>query len=703
MASRLSWVGLVLLAGCPGPSGEPGPAPAGPLPGPVELASAPASNPSAVPESVPSAPGGTDAISRASPPYEAGPSVLASGEVDGAALRKRNTARLQRDLSPVTVLQGSSPSKLGARICEAVVPKVPAEKPILLKPNIGGFDWFKNAEKSGGDDGVEGRITDPEFTRGVIQCLKKRGHTNIIVAEGWGATHKDWERLVKVSGYEAMTREEGVPLVALDDDGVFDVEGDKPGAPVKISGMETTKVPTLLVPKLLAEVLDHGMFISLPKVKCHRFGVVSIALKGVQGTIMYSDASPVFRQKWRTHKELGKYLDAQKKGLPEDRDAYIKSLEVFAERIVDVFLVETPDVVLADASPAMSGDGFQALYPSAELVAIGGTNPVLVDRVGAQLLGLWENAALGKELGGHQTSPLITAAAKRLGLDLSVVEVTGDGASLLESPRRANYKAMAPFTITTAGGGTVKVVASTPAASTAPASPAPAKAAAKEASKEAARPTTSRDGKPLAYAATLGADTITLDGKGDDAAWSRAPEVAWETDYSGTSTGITTRARFLWSKDALYALFTLEATDLHTDLSFPVEVEREALFKEDCVELFLSPDPSRPKRYFEVELGPHGHWFDIDVDREARKSNTAWNSEAQIATTRDATKRRAVIEVALRARDLVAALVPGAKLPMGLYRMEGKSPRKYLAWSPPKTPKPNFHVPEAFGTLLLDF
>jgi hypothetical protein len=56
----------------------------------------------------------------------------------------------------------------------------------------------------------------------------------------------------------------------------------------------------------------------------------------------------------------------------------------------------------------------------------------------------------------------------------------------------------------------------------------------------------------------------------------------------------------------------------------------------------------------------------------------------------------------LRAPDLVSALKPGAKLPFALYRMEGKSPRHYLAWSPTKTPKPNFHVPDAFGTLVVE-
>ena len=64
----------------------------------------------------------------------------------------------------------------------------------------------------------------------------------ITIAEGWGAKHADWERLVRVSGYAAMAREEGVPLVAMDDDGTFDVEGDTPGKPLLLRGMERTDV-----------------------------------------------------------------------------------------------------------------------------------------------------------------------------------------------------------------------------------------------------------------------------------------------------------------------------------------------------------------------------------------------------------------------------------------------------------------------------
>ena len=42
------------------------------------------------------------------------------------------------------------------------------------------------------------------------------------------------------------------------------------------------------------------------------------------------------------------------------------------------------------------------------------------------------------------------------------------------------------------------------------------------------------------------------------------------------------------------------------DASRPKDVERERLYEEDCVELFLTPDPASPKHYYEVELGPFG-------------------------------------------------------------------------------------------------
>ncbi len=624
-----------------------------------------------------------DVMTHASPvtTEDAGAPVMAGGAVDGAALRARNRARIATDKTPVVVLQSKDPHPardLGQRLCDAVVPKRPPATPILLKPNMGGFDWFKDPATHDGDDGVRGLTTDPEFVRGVIRCLKARGHDHITIAEGWGATHKDWVKLVDVTGYAQMAREEHVPLVAMDDDGVFDVEGEQPGKALGIHGMESTHVPTLLMPKLLADTLAHGLFISLPKIKAHRFAVFSLSIKGMQGTVMMSDKAPAFHNKWRMHRELNPWLDAQKKG-HEDRAAYVAAIETFAERIADVLEVEAPDVVLAEGAPAEGGDGFEKLWPSAERFAVGGTNPILVDRVGAQLLGLWDNKDLARELAGHATSPLLETAAKRFGVDIASPAVIGDGAALLASPRPVHFIGMASFAIHSTASPAAGPV-------------------------HAAQPTTPTAERPVVHAANLGGETIVVDGRALDAAWARATPVTWDTDYAGNATGIATHVRFMHSPAGLFGLWELEGAALDdTDLTRSPEVSRPKLYEEDCVELFFTPDPKRPRHYFETELGPFGHFFDVAVDRDAHTSDTKWSSGVTVRATQDKAAHRATIEAELVSTEyLPPFVVPGARLPIGLYRMEGKTPRRYLAFSPPRTERPDFHVPEAFGTLIVD-
>lgn len=629
-------------------------APAGPL-----VAS------SATVDVVPS--GSADVVSGASEAYT-GPAVLTEGKLDGAALRARNVARLKEDVSPVVALTGTDAVALGKELCDKIVPKRSAATPVLLKPNIGGFDSIKDPAKSAGDDGVRGRITNPEFVRGVIRCLKARGHTKITVADGWGGGHSYWQKLVDVSGYAKMAQQEGVPLVCMCDDGVFDATGDRPGKPFAVTGMERTNVPSLLLPKVLAEHLSGGLFIEIPKLKAHRFSVVSLGIKNMQGVVMTSQASPAHRQKWRMHAELNDYLKGKTAG-NEDRALYVSAIEKFAKRMVDVVEVAAPDVVLLDGTPAMQGDGFQKMVPISPWVAIGGTNVVRVDQAGAMLLGAWKNQKLALALRGHETSPLITEAAKRFGVDFATTKIEGSGAATVQEPRGFAFKAMAPFEL--AGG--------TPSPSPAPSS-----------------------GAREAHAASLGSDTITLDGSLDDAAWSRATPISFDTDYKGRSTGITTKARFVWSASAFYAGFEVEGTAFAVDTSHPTDRDRARLYEEDCVELFIGPDPAQRTRYFEIEVGPFGHFLDLAIDRPAKREDVGWNSGLKVGVKRDPAARRAVIEISLNNGDITKALVQGAKLPFAVYRMEGKVDRKHLAWSPTLTDKPSFHVPERFGTLVLD-
>jgi len=651
VAIDLRLISLALVA-CG--SSESPPSPTGgsaPPPSRVEIGSGSASHPAA-----------HDATTTASPHHTDGPAIVVGdrAQVDGAALRAKHRARLAADTSPVTLLTGGTARELGERLCNAVVPKRPAATPVLIKPNMSGFNWFKSKPD---DNGVSGRTTDPEFVRGIVRCLAARGHTKITIADGFTGKPKDWDRLTKVSGYAELARQEHVALVALDDDGVFDRGEAAPGKPLAISGIDKSSVPTLLMPKLLAEHLDHGLYISAPKLKTHRYAVFSLAIKGSQGTVMYSDASPAYHQKWRSHKEL----------VTKPRDAYVRSLEKFAERMADVLELEAPDVVLAEGAPAMSGDGFDKLVPIAEPVAIGGTNPVLVDRVGAEFLGLWDNAELAGELGGHRTSPLLEVAARRFGIDLAKPKLAGDGAKLLATPRTPYLIGMAGFEI-----------GARPQAPTAPAG-------------EVVDPAT----LPRALHAKPVTTAPVIDGELDDA-WATAPALTFATDWAGRAMPTGTTVRALWSRGGLYLLFELDHHVEHTDHARPVG-ERVDLYEENCVEVFVAPDPANRDRYYEIEVGPFGHFFDVAVDRKAKpRSDPAWSAGLSIGTTRDDAHQRAVIEVAITAPELRAALVGGAALPLGLYRMEGSSPRQYLAAFPTRTPTPSFHVPSAFGTLVLD-
>ena len=341
-------------------------------------------------------------------PEDAEAPVEVSGAVDANALRARNRARIAADRSPVVVLQGTGARAafdLGQRSREAVVRRHKlAGTPFLLKPNLGGFDWFKDADRTGGDDGMRGRTTDPEFVRGVVRCLRARSHEHVTIAEGWGATHKDWEKLVQVSGYARMAREEkGSARRARRRRRPSTCRATSRCKPLGVRGMEATHVPTLLVPKLLADTLGHGVSHLAAQDQGAQGTPSSLSVKGMQGTIMTSDKAPAFHNKWRTHRELVPWMKKQSQG-KEDRAEYVASLEKFADRIADVLEVEAPDVVLAEGAPMMGGDGFEKLWPSAEKVAVGGTNPILVDRVGAQLLGpVGSGRSRRGELGGHHT------------------------------------------------------------------------------------------------------------------------------------------------------------------------------------------------------------------------------------------------------------------------------------------------------------
>ncbi len=76
-------------------------------------------------------------------------------------------------------------------------------------------------------------------------------------------------------------------------------------------------------------------------------------------------------------------------------------------------------------------------------------------------------------------------------------------------------------------------------------------------------------------------------------------------------------------------------------------------------------------------------------------------SELRRRVTLNEANKTWIAELALPMKSLVERFDPAASWRVNFFRVEGASePRFYSAWQPTGTPAPNFHVPEAFGTLI---
>ncbi len=593
-----------------------------------------------------------DTTSSASPKSDPNDKTKTWKPYAASRARTRAHARMKavKD-APVYVIESRDPRAAGRRICEQTVPKRPADTPILLKPNLSGI----NRLKRGIDNGLELRTTGIEFLRGVIHCLKARGHTRITVTEAWSRT-KQQTRWMKTSGLDRLLAEEKVKWVGMWDEGMLYARLPKAKRLKK----------GLLVPRLLARHLDKGLYISVPRMKMHRFAVMSLGIKNGMGFVYLDGATPEKSRRGGMHQEIGPWLRRFKRQQIDDRKAYARALERFAERLIDVLEAELPHVVLIDGVPPVAGDGFALIEPLDEGVAIGSENVIAAEAVGMEYMGYLDNAALEKEQ-GHRTSPILTEAARRFFGTTDVihgVKVTGFDAWRKWS-RVAHFRAFPKFEVGD--------------------------------SKSAELPWVAR-----ALKAKRTKKPPVLDGRLDDDVWEAAARIELTTDWGGSPAGPETVARLAWDRDSLYLAFDCAFESLSAPEGPPSEEHRK-LYRYEVVELFVDPTPKSRHTYLEIELGPKGHYLDISVNRKKRpRGDVAWESGVTYKAAIDSQRKRYVIEARIPAAAFGSKTLSPGDWRIGLYRISGTKPdRIYQARFPTRTKKPNFHVPDAFGWLRL--
>jgi len=183
--------------------------------------------------------------------------------------------------------------------------------------------------------------------------------------------------------------------------------------------------------------------------------------------------------------------------------------------------------------------------------------------------------------------------------------------------------------------------------------------------------------------------------------------IGFDRDWQGqqADAGRRTEVRLLWTSETLFLRFDCRYRTLTV---FPAPGGRperfEGLWKRDVAEAFLRPHPElEPPRYREFEIAPNGLWLDLDINwahwppRPSDPPNL-YRSGLTSAVWVQAEARRWVAELAISMRALTRDFDPGRAWRANFFRVEGQ-PQHFYSWQATGTPKPQFHVPAAFGWL----
>lgn len=214
------------------------------------------------------------------------------------------------------------------------------------------------------------------------------------------------------------------------------------------------------------------------------------------------------------------------------------------------------------------------------------------------------------------------------------------------------------------------------------------------------RPT---EGHHLIHSIPRSQGKIVVDGRRDESAWSAAPSFTpflftwWK---AGDGPKQPTDVKMLWDDDYLYVSFRCSDTDVRA-----TRTDRDSdVYRDDCVEVFASPDTEHPENYFNLEINALGTLLD-NYRPEGVKPKTPWNPAGiQIATKVNGTLNDDsdvdegwTLELAIPF-ELFGRPSVGDSWRLNVHRLEGNMTVK-SQWAPGDRNRSSFHTPEFFGTV----
>jgi esterase/lipase superfamily enzyme len=200
---------------------------------------------------------------------------------------------------------------------------------------------------------------------------------------------------------------------------------------------------------------------------------------------------------------------------------------------------------------------------------------------------------------------------------------------------------------------------------------------------------------------------IVIDARLDEPAWQKAPP-AGEFHFNRWKQGEKepTVAKMLWDDENLYVSYFCH--DRH--ISAYVRERHGPVSKDDCVEIFLSPNPDKLANYYTFEINAIGamlnrcrtDWWKGPPTWEPDGVRYRTSYHGLPAKDESPDDRHWTVEMAIPLRNFAgdAAHTPprdGDLWRLNLNRTGGITNPQSSTWSPLPAPATSFHTPSAFG------
>ncbi|WP_209331402.1 carbohydrate-binding family 9-like protein [Lunatimonas salinarum] len=209
--------------------------------------------------------------------------------------------------------------------------------------------------------------------------------------------------------------------------------------------------------------------------------------------------------------------------------------------------------------------------------------------------------------------------------------------------------------------------------------------------------------------------SITIDANWDKAAW-KDVEAVELTHYMGEKPlySPVTHAKLMYDSKYIYGIFRVQ--DRHVQ-SKVTEING-AVSTDSCVEFFFSPDTDSPLTYFNLEINAGGvpllHYvtqprktYQVLEAEQIRKIEIA-HSMPQVVDPEIVKDTLWTIEYKvplsmLAQHGTVTTPAPGVKWKANFYKTGSRTGNPhYFTWNLVDNPRPDFHLPQYFGTLIFE-